>query len=184
MPLRIALRNVNVVTSSSDAAVAQPRFAGRGLAWRCAVLLGVALLAASLAGAFQSRHYGQVAWLPVLAAGATCFLGCGASLVLACYFAGTRHALPALMGGLLVRLVPPFAALLALGAFWPAFSVAGGRGALPPLFCVMLFTEVALEAALLRRQAAPSVQRSLPVAPAATAGACSGVARPASAEVR
>lgn len=172
------------MTSNSDAALPRPSAASSGLAWRCAVLLGVVVLVASLAGVIQSQRYGNSAWLPVYAAAATCFLGCGASLALACIFAGTRHALPALMGGLLVRLVPPFVALVALGVVWPEFAAAGGRGALPPLFCVTLLVEVALEVSLLRRQLQAPAKRASGGESPAVANMCSGVALPASAEVR
>ena len=110
----------------------------------CLLLSAFALLAGLAAGYFVYARQGAIALQAVAIADVCCWLSATAALLLAGSLRNTPHAVSGVLGGTLVRMLPPLAVAGICRAVAPAISQAGLFGYMVLFFLLMLVAETLL----------------------------------------
>lgn len=110
----------------------------------CLLLSVAAMAAGAVVGLFAYSQQGLAALQAAVVADVVCWLSATAALLLAGSLRGTPHAVSGILGGTLLRLLPPLATAVVCSAAAPAISQAGLFGYMVLFFLVMLVVETLL----------------------------------------
>lgn len=110
----------------------------------CLLLAVAAAVAVAAVGFVAYQQQGLTGLQAAVVAGVVCWLSATAALLLAGSLRNTPHAVSGILGGTLLRLLPPLAAAGLCSVAAPAISQAGLFGYMVLFFLVMLVVETLL----------------------------------------
>lgn len=110
----------------------------------CLLLAVAAALAGLVVGYFAYVQQGLAVLRAALVADVVCWLSATAALLLAGSLRNTPHAVSGILGGTLLRLLPPLAAASVCSVVTPEISQAGLFGYMVLFFLLMLVVETLL----------------------------------------